>query len=97
MSNILIDGPILRERAGLIRTFAEQVIDDISKQNADIDTLVGGEFKGKTADGYKVSFDELSTSTTTVGEALEGMAKFLEQTADNFETTDNDMAAGLGG
>ncbi len=85
----------LRDKADDFRSNCEEQMDIIHDSANLLQELVDDGFEGATSQAFIEKFDELTPELEAAAKLLEEIAEALDQTAQNFEDLDSDMASAL--
>ncbi len=98
MANVDITYSELTSVASLLDSSRESVLTTLATLQTRVNELTASGFRTDKASGqYEQSYQELNLGMTQAVGALEGMASFLRAVADNYQTVDADLAAGISG
>ncbi len=86
----------LRDKADDFRSNCEEQLDIIDDSENLLQELMDDGFEGATAQAFQDKFEELKPDLIAAANLLEEIAEALDQTAQNFEDLDSDMAGSLG-
>lgn len=93
--NILVSPEELRSHGTDVTTRANAARDDFMSLKARLQALSGA-FQGQAHDAFERHYEEWNTHATGLVDALDGLGKFLNTSADTIEQTDQQLAQGLG-
>lgn len=85
----------LRDKADDFRSNCEEQLDIIADSENLLQELVDDGFEGATSQAFVDKFEELKPDLEAAARLLEDIAEALDQTAQNFEDLDSDMASSL--
>jgi WXG100 family type VII secretion target len=98
MANVNVTYDELRSQAAQLRNGQQQMTEILQNMQAQVNNLVSSGFVTDQASGaFQASYEEFTTGTTQAIEGLEGMASFLEQTAQTLSDVDAQLAQGIRG
>ncbi|MBL0885429.1 WXG100 family type VII secretion target [Myceligenerans indicum] len=88
----------IESQAGQLRSGQEQLTSILEDLRSQVQGLIESGFQTEAASGaFGTAYDDFTTGTTQAVEGIEGMAAFLDQTAQSFRETDEGLASGIGG
>jgi len=88
----------LRGQAGQLRSGQQQMTEILQNLQTQVNNLVASGFVTDQASGaFQGSYESFTTGTTQAIDGLEGMASFLEQTAQTLSDVDAQLAQGIRG
>lgn len=87
----------LRDKADEFKTNMEEQKDIIADSKSLLDALVDDGFEGATSQAFIDKFEALEPDLIAAAELLGEIADALDQTAENFEELDDEMAGSLNG
>lgn len=87
----------LRDKADEFRENMDEQLDIIKDSKSLLDELVDDGFEGATSAAFIAKFEALEPELTAAAELLGEIAEALDQSADNFEELDEEMAGSLNG
>ena len=96
MAEILLRAEDARGAASDMRNRATAAQDQFTATRTRL-TELSDSFKGKTATAFDAKFEEWRTSASSLIEALNGLASFLDSAANTIEQTDESIASQLNG
>lgn len=98
MANINVSFQDLQDAAGKLTNGQQELTTKLNELKSYIDTLVSGGFVTDQASGaFQEKYHEFTTSATNVVSSLDGMAGFLQQTAQVLQDTDTTLASTIRG
>lgn len=95
MANILVSPEELRSHANNIKTRATSSQADFNTLRSQLQALSSA-FQGQAATAFQTHYEQWHTSAVNLATALEGLGRFLDNSATTIETTDQQLASGLG-
>lgn len=98
MANVNVTYDELRTTAGQLRSGQQQLTDILNTLRTTVNNLVASGFQTDQASGaFQTSYEEFTSGTQQAVNGLEGMASFLEQSAQTLQEVDAQLAQGIRG
>ncbi len=98
MANVNVTFDELKSTGAKLRSGQSEVEAKLQQLKGLVDGLIGQGFATDRASGaFQTSYDEFNTGAKKAIEGLEGMAKFLDSSADAFQQADEQLASSLKG
>lgn len=98
MANVNVTYDELRNQATQLRNGQQQITDVLNTLRTQVNNLVSSGFVTDQASGaFQASYEEFTTGTQQAIDGIEGMASFLEQTAQTLSEVDAQLAQGIRG
>ena len=95
MANILVSPEELRSHANNVSTRAQSTQADFNTLRAQLQALSSA-FQGQAATAFQTHYEQWHSSAVNLVTALDGLGRFLNNSATTIETTDQQLASGLG-
>ena len=97
MSNdILVTPAELHDHANAIKVQADHTTSDFNSMKTRLQQL-STQFRGQAATAFDAHWNDWHTHAAGLIQALEGLGRFLEQTANTIQDVDSQIARGLNG
>ncbi|OLT49401.1 WXG100 family type VII secretion target [Cellulosimicrobium sp. CUA-896] len=98
MANMNVTYDELRSVAGQLRSGQQTLTETLNNLRTLVNNLTASGFVTDQASGaFNASYEEFTTGTTQAVEGIEGMASFLEQSAQTLADVDSQLAQGIRG
>lgn len=95
MAQILVSPAELRSHANNVKTRATTSAADFNALRSQLQALSSA-FQGQAATAFQAHYEQWHTSATNLTQALESLGRFLDNSATTIESTDQQLASGLG-
>ncbi len=92
-----VDFEELREKAGEMRSESEDLREIISNGEEILNSLVDNGFEGQTAQAFLDKYEDTKSDLESAAEFLDSVGEALDETADNFEEMDQELASSING
>lgn len=98
MANLNVTYEEMRTAANNLVSGKEQLVQQLSALQAQVNNLVSSGFVTDQASGaFQTSYDQFTKGTTEAVNGLDGMSMFLTSAADALQNVDSELARGIGG
>lgn len=98
MANLNVTYEEMRTAANNLTNGKEQLVQQLSALQAQVNNLVSSGFVTDQASGaFQTSYDQFTKGTTEAVNGLDGMSTFLTSAADALQNVDSELAKGIGG
>ncbi len=94
---INVDAEDLREKAESLRSEADDLREIIANGKSLLEALVDAGFEGAAAQAFIDKYDEVTPDLENAAELLDSVGDALDDTAQNFEDMDDEIASSIMG
>lgn len=92
MAKIGVQSEDLRQLSTTVRTGSGEVNDLLSRMTGQLQQLAST-WEGAASEAFQTRWQDWQTGATQVQQAMEAMGVFLEQAAQSYETTEEELRA----
>lgn len=96
MSLIRVTSEELHSLSGQVQAGSSSIQDQLGRMASEVSGVVGGEWQGNASSQFHTLWDEWQRSAAGLKDALDGIARLLNQAGTQYQTTEDAIRSSMG-